>query len=167
MNLSNNFRGGKFTAIPASYPAGAWFTYDDTTCGYGCQVTEYVYWGMAAWVGALVGRKTEIQKEWRLETKAKLEAGDALLTALFKVETNESQRSHHDLLFAEHHCVQGAHHLPHGGVQGEAHLRQRGQPQLNIGTIAIKLLTMSNIILSNRVKNNQGNVQVLSQQVRF
>ena len=54
-------------------------------------MTEYVYWGMAAWVGALVGRKTEIQKEWRFETKAKVEAGDALLTALFKVETNESQ----------------------------------------------------------------------------
>ena len=53
-----------------------------------------MYWGMAAWVGALEGRKTAIQKEWRFETKAKLEAGDALLTALFKVETNESQRSY-------------------------------------------------------------------------
>ena len=80
-------RGGKFDKPPATYPAGAWFTYDDTTCGYGCQVTEYVYWGMAAWVGALAGRKTEIQKEWKFETKAKLEAGDALLTALFKVLT--------------------------------------------------------------------------------
>jgi len=80
-------RGGKFDQAPASYPAGAWFTYDDTSCGYGCQVTEYVYWGMAAWVGALVGRKTEIQKEWKFETKAKVEAGDALLTALFKNTT--------------------------------------------------------------------------------
>ena len=42
-------------------------------------------------MGALEGRKSKIQKEWRLETKAKLEAGDALLTALFKVETKESQ----------------------------------------------------------------------------
>merc|ERR1712142_974775 len=80
-------RGGKFDKPPAAYPAGAWFTYDDTTCGYGCQVTEYVYWGMAAWVGALQGRKTEIQKEWRFETKAKVEAGDKLLTELFKNTT--------------------------------------------------------------------------------
>merc|ERR1719376_966986 len=80
-------RGGKFDKPPTTYPAGAWFTYDDTTCGYGCQVTEYVYWGMAAWVGALAGRKTEIQEEWKFETKAKVEAGDALLTALFKNTT--------------------------------------------------------------------------------
>merc|ERR1719347_919093 len=79
--------GGKFGKGQAKYPAGAWFTYDDTSCGYACQATEYVYWGMSAWVGALVGRRAEIQKEWKFETRAKVEAGDKLLTALFKNTT--------------------------------------------------------------------------------
>lgn len=78
-------RGGKFTTPPATYPTGAWYTYDDTTCGYSCMVTEYIYWGISAWSGALVGRGTD--REWRFDTRAKLEAGDLLLTALIKNTT--------------------------------------------------------------------------------
>ena len=48
------FRGGKFEQPPLKYPSTAWFTYDG--CGYTCQVTEYIYWGVSAWVGALAGR---------------------------------------------------------------------------------------------------------------
>merc|ERR1711988_1211570 len=77
-------RGGKFTTIPSSYPSTAWYTYNDSTCDYQCQAIEYIYWGVSAWVGALVGRGDEIKKEWKFETRAKLEAGDLLMTALIK-----------------------------------------------------------------------------------
>ena len=53
--------------------------------------TEYIYWGVNAWVGALVGRTTRDDEEWRFETREKLVngygnfSGDALMTALIKV----------------------------------------------------------------------------------
>ena len=78
-------RGGKFTSIPSSYPSSAWYTYSDSTCTYDCQATEYVYWGVCAWVGALVGRGDQINNEWKFETRAKLEAGDLKMTAIIKV----------------------------------------------------------------------------------
>ena len=78
-------RGGKFTTIPSSYPSSAWYTYNDSTCTYSCQATEYIYWGVTAWVGALVGRGDEIKNEWKFETRAKLEAGDVKMTAIIKV----------------------------------------------------------------------------------
>ena len=31
-------RGGKFLIPPKKYPSKAWYTYDDTTCDYSCQV---------------------------------------------------------------------------------------------------------------------------------
>ena len=46
---------------------------------------EYLYWGVAAWTGALVGRGEEIKREWKFETRAKLEAGDLKMTAIIKV----------------------------------------------------------------------------------
>ena len=39
-------RGGKFTSVPASYPAAAWYTYTDTTCTYTCMAVEYIYWAI-------------------------------------------------------------------------------------------------------------------------
>ena len=39
-------RGGKFTSVPASYPAAAWYTYNDTTCTYTCMAVEYIYWAI-------------------------------------------------------------------------------------------------------------------------
>ena len=27
-------RGGRFTSVPSSYPAGAWYTYNDRSCTY-------------------------------------------------------------------------------------------------------------------------------------
>jgi len=78
-------RGGKFEQPPLKYPSTAWFTYDG--CGYTCQVTEYIYWGVSAWVGALAGRGKEIAREWKFNTRAKLEAGDVLLTAIIKNTT--------------------------------------------------------------------------------
>ena len=78
-------RGGRFLTVPDQYPSDAWYTYYDDACDYSCQATEYIYWGVNAWVGALEGRRDEIYNEWRFETRAKLEAGDALMTALIKV----------------------------------------------------------------------------------
>ena len=78
-------RGGKFMTVPDQYPSNAWYTYYDHTCDYSCMATEYIYWGVNAWVGALVGRGDQIHDEWRFETREKLEAGDVLMTALIKV----------------------------------------------------------------------------------
>jgi len=77
-------RGGKFTTIPSSYPASAWYTYNDATCDYRCMATEYVYWGMSAYVGSLAGRKSSIANEWKFSTKAELLAGDVKLSAILQ-----------------------------------------------------------------------------------
>lgn len=65
-------RGGQFTSIPNPYPAGAWYTYDDSTCDYSCMVTEYHYWALTSLLGAQQNRLDEIGQEWRLNTKEKL-----------------------------------------------------------------------------------------------
>jgi len=83
-------RGGRHTnpVIPSSgYSSSAWYTYDDGTCNYNCMATEYIYWGVSAWVGALVGRGSSTNTEWKYETRAKLEAGDLLMTAMIKNTT--------------------------------------------------------------------------------
>merc|ERR1711934_27152 len=77
-------RGGKFTTIPTSYPASAWYTYNDATCTYRCMATEYVYWGMSAYVGSIAGRKSGIANEWKFSTKAELLAGDVKLSAILQ-----------------------------------------------------------------------------------
>ena len=40
----NNARGGYFRKVPNDYPEDAYFTYDDKSCDYECQITEYFYW---------------------------------------------------------------------------------------------------------------------------
>ena len=82
--LMDAARGGRFDAVPTAYPDGAWYTYDDVTCEYGCQVAEYVYWGLTSLLGGqdFPGRREEIQHEWRLCTPAEVEAGDPGLHAL-------------------------------------------------------------------------------------
>ncbi|WP_109098121.1 hypothetical protein [Aquimarina sp. AU58] len=76
-------RGGNFQSPPASYPASAWYTYDDTTCDYNCQVGEYLYWVMSSMLGAQENRLSEIDNEWRLNTRAKVEATDTKAWAIF------------------------------------------------------------------------------------
>jgi hypothetical protein len=77
-------RGGHFERVPARYPDGAWYTYDDRTCEYECQAAEYVYWGLTSLLGAqsFDGRRREIEREWRLVTPVELAAGDPGLFAL-------------------------------------------------------------------------------------
>ena len=77
-------RGGYFKNVPNSYPSDAWYTYDDKTCNYSCQITEYTYWALTSILGAqeFPGRLEEIQHEWRLNTKEKLKNGDELAYSL-------------------------------------------------------------------------------------
>ncbi|MCB0328332.1 MAG: hypothetical protein KDD70_01680 [Bdellovibrionales bacterium] len=85
-NAMDTARGGRFTSIPSSYPNGAWYTYDDNTCDYGCQATEYFYWAFTSMLGAQNGprRLSDIEGEWRLNTLAKVQATD---TAVYNLIT--------------------------------------------------------------------------------
>lgn len=81
-------RGGKFLTIPSSYPANAWYTYNDKTCDYAsCQTIEYLYWALTTMIGAQASseRLVEIQHEWKLNTKDKVQNTDK---AIFKLLTN-------------------------------------------------------------------------------
>lgn len=78
-NAMDIARGGQFTTIPNPYPAGAWYTYDDQTCDYTCMSSEYVYWGMSSILGAQVNRLSEIQQEWKLNTRQLVQTTDVAL----------------------------------------------------------------------------------------
>ena len=77
-------RGGRFRRVPRTYPPGAWYTYDDRSCDYACQVTEYIYWGLSSMLKAqdFPGRFADISREWRLNTPAKVREGDPALYRL-------------------------------------------------------------------------------------
>jgi len=89
-NLMDNARGGHFenegtiiedghsfqSAVPKSYPASAWYTYDDKSCRYDCMNTEYIYWAMTSILGAQENRCNEIDHEWKLCTKEKVKNQD-------------------------------------------------------------------------------------------
>ncbi len=71
-------RGGHFRRVPRRYPKGAWFTYDDRTCDYGCQCTEYLYWAVTSVLGAqdTPRRRRDIGQEWRLYNRELVEKKD-------------------------------------------------------------------------------------------
>ena len=77
-------RGGRFRTVPKRYPEGAWYTYDDVTCDYGCHVAEYLYWALTSLLGAqeYPGRLREIRHEWRLNTPERVREGDPRVYAL-------------------------------------------------------------------------------------
>lgn len=75
-------RGGSYDKIPDSYPSEAWYTYTDKTCKYDCQVTEYHYWALTSILGAQENRLSEIEQEWKLNTKEKVETTDPAVYAL-------------------------------------------------------------------------------------
>ncbi|MDE2977746.1 MAG: hypothetical protein OXU63_09530, partial [Acidobacteriota bacterium] len=74
-------RGGAFDGPPEEYPKGAWYTYDDVTCDYGCMASEYIYWVYTSMIGAqdLPGRLDQIGHEWPLNTPEKLQEGEPVL----------------------------------------------------------------------------------------
>jgi len=81
-NAMDIARGGRFSSIPNPYPSDAWYTYDDSTCEYNCQVTEYFYWAMTSILGGQENRLGEIQQEWKLNTREKVESQDPLVYQL-------------------------------------------------------------------------------------
>ncbi|MDO5978902.1 hypothetical protein [Flavivirga spongiicola] len=82
-NAMDIARGGYFETIPTTYPTTAWYTYDDTTCGYeDCMTIEYWYWSMSSILGAQENRLDEIQQEWKLNTKTKVENNDSAIYTL-------------------------------------------------------------------------------------
>jgi hypothetical protein len=80
-------RGGHFRRVPRRYPQGAWFTYDDRSCDYGCQCTEYLYWAVTSALGAqdTPRRRRDIGQEWRLYNRELVEKGDP---QIFKLITD-------------------------------------------------------------------------------
>ncbi|QMU65774.1 MAG: hypothetical protein GKR88_16840 [Flavobacteriaceae bacterium] len=76
-------RGGRFENPPASYPAGAWYTYTDTTCNYSCQVSEYLYWIMTSMLGAQENRLSDISHEWKLNTRVLVQSQDPAAYTIF------------------------------------------------------------------------------------
>ena len=90
-NAMDKARGGRFEWPPEEYPEGAWYTYDDETCDYDCQVSEYIYWTFTSLIGAqdLPGRLERIDNEWRLNTRQKLQQGDP---AVFEILTRPEYR---------------------------------------------------------------------------
>ena len=78
-------RGGRFLWVPSSYPEEAWYSYDDRTCDYNCMATEYIYWAMTSVLGGQRNRASEIQHEWKLNTRAKVQETD---TAIFRLLTD-------------------------------------------------------------------------------
>ena len=83
-NAMDTARGGRFATVPTAYPSGAWYSYDDTTCDYACQVTEYFYWALTSMLGAqnFAGRLADIQQEWRLDTADKVRDSDPAVFSL-------------------------------------------------------------------------------------
>ena len=81
-------RGGRFKRIPRRYPEGAWYSYDDRTCDYGCMAAEYFYWTLTSLLGAQTHplRQREIAREWRAPTAALLAEKDP---AVFSLLTDE------------------------------------------------------------------------------
>ena len=77
-------RGGYFKNVPNSYPSNAWYTYDDKTCDYSCQITEYTYWALTSILGGqnYPSRLDEIKQEWRLNTKEKVKNNDPIVFSL-------------------------------------------------------------------------------------
>ena len=75
-------RGGFFETVPDSYPGDAWYHYDDTSCEYACQITEYFYWALTSILGAqnytggIASRYDEISDEWELNTVQKMQDRD-------------------------------------------------------------------------------------------
>jgi hypothetical protein len=68
-------RGGRFETVPPRYPDNAVYSYDDESCDYACQVTEFTYWAVSSLRGqqGMPGRADEIEDEWKLNTKLKIE----------------------------------------------------------------------------------------------
>ena len=81
-NAMDIARGGHFTSIPNSYPALAWYSYDDETCDYRCMAVEYFYWALTSQLGGQSQRCTEISDEWKPCTPELFASTDSVMHSL-------------------------------------------------------------------------------------
>ncbi|MDA8596677.1 hypothetical protein N9L20_09400 [Flavobacteriaceae bacterium] len=89
-NAMDIARGGQFLTVPNQYPATAWYSYDDETCEYAdCQTMEYLYWALTSMLGAQENRLSDIDDEWILNTRQKVENTDR---AIFALLTNSAYK---------------------------------------------------------------------------
>ncbi len=95
-DATDTARGGHFLTVPNSYPEGAWYSYDDYTCDYSCQIHEYFYWILMANIDALdpayTNKCADSEDEWYICTKEELQeidpkAYDLLNNQGFKLPT--------------------------------------------------------------------------------
>lgn len=77
-------RGGQFTTLPATYPASAWYSYDDATCEYDCMSLEYLYWSIVSKMNILNDTEScdGIANEWKLCSPALFTSTDTLMNKL-------------------------------------------------------------------------------------
>ena len=82
-DLMDIARGGRFARVPHRYPANAVYHYDDRSCDYACQVTEFTYLAITSMRGQqqMPGRAAEIDDEWQLNSRAAITAGFPELAA--------------------------------------------------------------------------------------
>ena len=75
-------RGGRFDVVPYQYPEEAWYSYNDQSCTYECQVHEYFYWILMANIGALdpalTNKCEDSADEWYVCTSEELRRTDPL-----------------------------------------------------------------------------------------
>ncbi len=74
-------RGGQFLSVPASYPAAAWYHYDDVTCDFQCMAIEYMYWSIVSLMGILDDPTTctGIANEWEPCSPTLFQSTDTLM----------------------------------------------------------------------------------------
>ena len=70
--LMDEARGGYFEKAQQRYPSGAYYTFDDDSCTYACQITEFTYWAITSLRGQQTERGNEISEEWQLYTPEKI-----------------------------------------------------------------------------------------------
>ena len=70
--LMDEARGGYFEKAQQRYPSGAYYTYEDDSCTYACQITEFTYWAITSLRGQQTERGNEISEEWQLYTPEKI-----------------------------------------------------------------------------------------------
>jgi len=63
-------RGGYFVNVPNNYPDDAIYHYDDKTCEYNCQGTEFIYWALTSILGGQDKRRDDNMEEWEASTKS-------------------------------------------------------------------------------------------------
>ena len=82
-DLMDMARGGHFKRVPGDYPDNAVYQYDDRSCDYACQVTEFTYWAITSMRGQqqMPGRADEIDDKWQLNSRAAITASFLELAA--------------------------------------------------------------------------------------